>query len=176
MKSGCTIELARCFIGPGVRPPSGICHRSVPSLYAKVSLFGLIRGVLPIFSQVPALLNQELDSCFPWQTQGTGCPELPLVDGGGMAPRGSLRKNSPKEMSSLKVFRAFLLSVSFHGNVRVCGTLHYSGWCIAYSRRVGHGFMFIIMLMNNDTLLAQRVANCRWLFANKTYWGANSHG
>lgn len=82
MKSSSTIELARCFIGPGVRPPSGICHRSVPSLHAKVSLFGLIRGVLPIFSQVPVLLNQELDSCFPWQTQGAGCPELPLVDGG----------------------------------------------------------------------------------------------
>lgn len=140
MKSSSSIELARCFIGPGVRPPSGICHRSVPSLYAKVSLFGLIRGALPIFSQVPVLLNQELDSCFPWQTQGAGCPELPLVDGGGMAPHGSLRKNSPKEMSSPKILPAFLISVSFDGNVHVCGNLHYSGWCIAYSSRVGHRF------------------------------------
>lgn len=77
------MKLARCFIGLRARLPSGICHQSMPSLYAKVSLFGLIRGVLPIFSQVPVLLNQELDSCFPWQTQGPGCPELPLVDGGG---------------------------------------------------------------------------------------------
>lgn len=77
-----TIMLARCFIGLRVRLPSGICHQSVPSLYAKVSLFGLIRGVLPVFSQVPVLLNQKPDSCFPWQTQGPGCPELPLVDGG----------------------------------------------------------------------------------------------
>lgn len=89
-----TITLARCFIGLRARLPSGICHQSVPSLYAKVSLFGLIRGVLPIFSQVPVLLNQEPDSCFPWQTQGPGCPELPLVDGGRkgcpFAPLGSI--------------------------------------------------------------------------------------
>lgn len=78
-----TMKLARCFIGLRARLPSGICHQSIPSLYAKVSLFGLIRGVLPIFSQVPVLLNQELDSCFPWQTQGPGCPELPLADGVG---------------------------------------------------------------------------------------------
>lgn len=77
-----TITLARCFIGLRAWLPSGICHQSVPLLHAKVSLFGLIRGVLPIFSQVPVLLNQEPDSCFPWQTQGPGCPELPLVDGG----------------------------------------------------------------------------------------------
>lgn len=74
--------LARCFIGLWVRLPSGICHQSVTLLYTKVSLFGLIHGVLPIFSQVPVLLNQEPDSCFPWQAQGTGCPELPLVDEG----------------------------------------------------------------------------------------------
>ena len=54
----------------------------MPSLYAKVSLFGLIRGVLPIFSQVPVLLNQEPDSCFAWQTQGPGCLELPVVGEG----------------------------------------------------------------------------------------------
>lgn len=98
-----TMKLARCFIGLRARLPSGICHQSMPSLYAKVSLFGLIRGVLPIFSQVPVLLNQELDSCFPWQTQGPGCPELPLADGGGGkgVARGlsSLRRHSHSKRS-----------------------------------------------------------------------------
>lgn len=98
-----TIKLARCFIGLQVRLPSGICHQSMPSLYAKVSLFGLIRGVLPIFSQVPVLLNQELDSCFPWQTQGPGCPEFPLVDGGRNGAPLLPKEAFPFKMSSLKI-------------------------------------------------------------------------
>lgn len=75
-KTSSTIMLARCFIGLWVRLPSGICHQSVTLLYTKVSLFGLIHGVLPIFSQVPVLFNQDPDSSFPWQTQGPGCPKL----------------------------------------------------------------------------------------------------
>lgn len=64
-----------------VWPPSGICHRSTPSYDSKAGWFGLTRGVLPIFSQVSALFNQELYTCFPWQAQSLGCPEPFLVDG-----------------------------------------------------------------------------------------------
>lgn len=45
---------------PWARSPSGICHRSLPSLPAKVSLFGLICGALPIFSQVPCCWTKSL--------------------------------------------------------------------------------------------------------------------
>lgn len=106
-----TITPARCFIGLQAWLPSGICHQSVPSLYAKVSLFGLIRGVLPIFSQVPVLLNQEPDSCFPWQTQGPGCPELPLVDCGEEGKGAPLLPEEafPFKMSSPKISPTYLL-------------------------------------------------------------------
>lgn len=67
-------------------------------LHAKVSLFGLIRGALPIFSQVPVLLNQELDSCFFWQTQGSACLELPLLDGGVGRVGDSPGKSFPMEV------------------------------------------------------------------------------
>lgn len=67
----------------------------MPILYTGVTLFGLIRDVLPIFSQVPVLLNQEPDSCFAWQTQASGCPELPpLVDGGGRVHLCSFRSEN----------------------------------------------------------------------------------
>lgn len=99
------MKLARCFIGLRARLPSGICHQSMPSLHAKVSLFGLIRGVLPIFSQVPVLLNQELDSCFPWQTQGHGCPELPLVDGGEGGGSGAF----PFKVFALQISPPYLI-------------------------------------------------------------------
>lgn len=85
--------LARCFIGLRACLPNGIFHQSATIRYTGVTLFGLIRGVLPIFSQVPVLLNQEPDSCFAWQTQGSGCPELPLVDGGGKVPLCSVPRN-----------------------------------------------------------------------------------
>lgn len=88
-----TSTLARCFIGPWARLLSGICHQSVPSLSAKVGLFGLIRGALLVFSQVTVLLNQEHESCFPWQTQDPGCPELPLQDDG--------REGGPSSPSSV---------------------------------------------------------------------------
>lgn len=123
-----TIKLARCFIGLRVRLPSGICHQSMPSLYAKVSLFGLIRGVLPIFSQVPVLLNQELDSCFPWQTQGPGCPELPLVDGGRNGAPLLPKEVFLFKMSSLKISPPYLIELIIWGFVYVSLNLHYLGW------------------------------------------------
>lgn len=73
-------QVSEVFYRPVVPLSSGICHRSVPSYDSKASLFGLMCGALPIFSQVSALFNQELYSCFPWRTQSLGCPELPLAD------------------------------------------------------------------------------------------------
>lgn len=73
-------QVSKVFYRPVVPLSSGICHRSVPSYDSKASLFGLMCGALPIFSQVSALFNQELYSCFPWRTQSLGCPELPLAD------------------------------------------------------------------------------------------------
>lgn len=73
-------QVSKVFYRPVVPLSSGICHQSVPSYDSKTSLFGLICGALPIFSQVSALFNQELYSCFPWRTQSLGCPELPLPD------------------------------------------------------------------------------------------------
>lgn len=75
-------QVSKVFYRSVVWLPSGICHRRMPSYDPKASLFGLIRAVLPIFSQVSALFNQELYTCFPWQAQSLGCPEPPLVDGG----------------------------------------------------------------------------------------------
>lgn len=108
-----TITPARCFIGLRARLPSGICHQSVPSLHAKVSLFGLIRGALPIFSQVPVLLNQEPDSCFPWRTQGPSCRELPLADRGRKGARTLPEETFPFTFSSRKSHHPISLNRSF---------------------------------------------------------------
>lgn len=75
-------QVSKVFYRSVVWLPSGICHRCMPSNDPKAGLFGLICAVLPIFSQVSALFNQELYTCFPWQAQSLGCPEPPLVDGG----------------------------------------------------------------------------------------------
>lgn len=89
-----THTLPRCFIGRWVRLPSGVCHQSVPSLHAAAGLFGLIRAALPIFSQVPLLLNPEPDSCVPRQTQGPGCPQVRLQDAGR---EGEVRHTFPHQ-------------------------------------------------------------------------------
>lgn len=75
-------EASKVFYWPEVATVEWHLSSEHALLHAKVGLFGLIRGALPIFLQVPVLLNQELDSCFPWQTQGSACPELPPLDGG----------------------------------------------------------------------------------------------
>lgn len=75
------LTIAAVFYRSVVWLPSGICHQSLPLLDSKASLFGLICGMLPIFSQVSTLFTQELYTCFPWQAQSPGCPELPPVDG-----------------------------------------------------------------------------------------------
>lgn len=76
-------QVSKVFFRSVAWLPSGICHRSTPSFDPKAGLFALICGVLPIFSQVSALFNQELyTSCrlFSWQVQSLDCPELE-VDG-----------------------------------------------------------------------------------------------
>lgn len=50
----------------------------------KTALFGLIRGLLPIFLQGSALFNQEIytsSHLLSWQVQSLGCPDRPLVNG-----------------------------------------------------------------------------------------------
>lgn len=113
-----SIVLAGCFIGPWVCLPNGIFHQSMPILYTGVTLFGLIRDVLPIFSQVPVLLNQEPDSCFAWQTQASGCPELPpLVDGGGRVHLCSFRSENFL-IISLCIYKWKILSIIWKDNLR----------------------------------------------------------
>lgn len=95
------------FYWPGVVTVEWHLSSEHALLHAKVGLFGLIRGALPIFSQVPVLLNQELDSCFPWQTQGPTCPELPLLDGGvGEAWRFPREEFPHGSVSSLKALQS----------------------------------------------------------------------
>lgn len=80
-------QVSKVFYRSVVWLPSGICHRSMPSYDSKAGLFGLIRGVLPIFSQVSALFNQELyTSCRLLSLAGTK-PWLSRTSSGGWRGR-----------------------------------------------------------------------------------------
>lgn len=164
----------RCFTGPGVATVEWHLSSEHALLHAKVGLFGLIRGALPIFSQVPVLLNQELDSCFPWQTQGPACPELPLLDGGvGEAWRFPREEFSHGSVSSLKALQSL-------SHIRKCARVRNPKWTGVDSRykdlhlRVDwqtwtdiFNILFIITLVNSETSPGIKEephykSSCRW--------------